>query len=115
MLSVSRLDAANCIVNVRQQAVTQLREEEAALREQNRKLQASIDEHKARLLEREVKLEESAQELKASQLQVEVANARNADLQHMCGTLTADLKAERKTRWVLVSFGKLIAQCFVIN
>jgi hypothetical protein len=96
---VIRLDAANGIVTVRNEAMTLLRDEEKSLREANRKLQHTVDEHTVILTEKDSKVEELTQGLKIAEAQVTATNARNTDLQNMCNGLTEDLQYERKLRY----------------
>lgn len=98
--SCYRLDASNGIVAVRQEAMTQLRDVEATLREENRLMNSSIVELKGSIVEKDLKLEEITQDLSAEKSEAEVTNTRNSDLLCRCNKLSDELQLERKARCV---------------
>ena len=99
---ICRLDASNGIVAVRQEAMTQLRDVQSAVREENRTLSTTIVDLKGSAVEIGMKLDESEQELKVEKTQVEVTNTRNHDLLCRCNKLSDELQLERKARYVLL-------------
>jgi E3 ubiquitin-protein ligase BRE1 len=108
LLFLCRLDAAQSLVSREQAAVHQCREVVQKAQAAHAALTKAADAGKAKLTDTALALEEALQEARQSKKQGDAVDARNAELQEMCSSLSTELQEERGKRMELET--KLVAE-----